>query len=79
MIFSVFDDCANADDDPKDVSASTAAAAQAAASILDFGIGRSPSITLGVRQRDLFRGPPQGGPRQFRSSSPTGYAAWALG
>src|SRR6267378_8358802 len=68
MIFSVFGDCAKTGDGPKDVtSASTAVAAQAAASILKFGIGRSPSIPLGVRQGDLFRGPPQGGPRQLRA------------
>src|SRR5205814_3530710 len=33
------------------------------------GIGRFPSIALGVRQRDLFRGPPQGGPRPLRAQS----------
>src|SRR6266404_1029526 len=75
MIFSVFDDCAKAGDGPKDVSATTAVAAQAAASILNFGIGRFPSMALGVRQRDLFRGPPQGGPRQLGSRILAGYAA----
>src|SRR5947207_15306092 len=78
MIFSVFDDCAKADDGAKDVSATTAVAAQAAASILNFGIGRFPSIALGVRQRDLFRGPPQGGPRQLRCRILAGYAvSWS--